>query len=426
LTDAESETAISENGSPPLGHAGDPTAPMPKLARVKQRFDSAQIRDIPGRLAETFGVHAQSVLRPGMRVAITVGSRGIANIQEIARAVVEEVRRLDAEVFIVSAMGSHGGATEAGQRLVLAGYGITEESVGCPISCTMDTVHLGDTPEGFRVHVDRAAFESDAIVLLNRVKPHSILSGELGSGLMKMAAIGLGNRAGADSIHRAGVERHLLSAARMVLQLAPVHLGVAIVENALDQTWMIETVPKGELESRDKQLLALARTLLPTVPFDPIDVLVVEYMGKNFSGAGMDPNVIGMHRRVGGSAERDIHTIVALDLSAESQGNAVGVGMADIITDELRHKINWDVTYLNAFTSGFFSGVKLPVACRTQRDAVQLAMQSYDPHRARVVQISDTAHLEYMQVSEPLLNELHLYPNLELSGDLTHMAFKDS
>lgn len=165
---------------------------------------------------------------------------------------------------------------------------------------------------------------------------------------------------------------------------------------------------------------------MPTVPFDPIDVLVVEYMGKNFSGAGMDPNVIGMHRRVGGSAERDIHTIVALDLSAESHGNAVGVGMADIITDELRHKINWDVTYLNAFTSGFFSGVKLPVACRNQRDAVQLAMQSYDPHRARVVQISDTAHLEYMLVSEPLLNELHLYPNLELSGDLTHMAFKDS
>jgi hypothetical protein len=392
---------------------------------VRQRFDTHRVADIRAALAPQFARHAQDVIAPGMRVAITAGSRGIADIDRITAAVVEEVRRLQAEPFVVSAMGSHGGATAAGQREVLASYGITEERVGCPVVAEIDTVRLGQTADGIAVHVDRAAFEADAIILLNRVKPHTLLTGELGSGLMKIAGIGLGNPVGADSIHRLGLARHLLPVARMVLHRAPVRLGVAIVENSLDQTWKIEVVPAAEIEAADRRLLTEARALLPNIPFDPIDVLIVGAIGKNISGTGMDPNVIGMHRRIGGPPQRAIERIVALDLSDESHGNANGVGMADLITERLRAKIDWHATYTNALTAGFLAGAKLPVACPTARAAVELAARAFETETIRVVRIADTAHLEHMWVSPALLAELDRYPALEQAGDLEEMSFDD-
>jgi hypothetical protein len=343
---------------------------------------------------------------------ITAGSRGIANIAVITAAVVEAVRRQGAEPFVVAAMGSHGGGADAGQRAVLDGYGITEAHIGCPISSTMETICLGETIDGLPVYFDRAAYESDGIIVLNRVKPHSSLTGELGSGLMKMAAIGLGKHRGADTIHTRGLAQHLVPAARLVLERAPVKLGVAIMENALDQTCKIETVPATAIEAADKRLLAEARALLPTIPFDPLDVLIVDQMGKNFSGTGMDPNVIGMHRRIGGPPQRTIHRIVVLDLSAASHGNANGVGMADIITQTLRDKIDWHATYTNAVTADFLWGAKLPVTCPTAHAAVALALKPFDVDHVRAVRVTDTAHLEEFWVSKALLAELGRFPSI--------------
>ena len=400
-----------------------PGARLPRMALVAQSFDTAHLRDIRAEVRRSFGEPARQVLGPGMRVAVTAGSRGITNIAEIVRAVIEEVRALDAQPLVVAAMGSHGGATAQGQREVLAGYGVTEESAGCPVVSSMETVWLGDTAEGFAVYVDKAAYESDAIVLLNRVKPHSVLTGELGSGLMKMAAIGLGKQRGADSIHTKGLQANLLPAARMVLERAPVALGIAIMENGAGQTRKLETAARDGIEAMDKRLLAEARARLPNIPFDPLDVLIVDSIGKNFAGTGMDPNVIGMHRRLGGPPEREIRRIVALDLSEQSHGNANGVGMADIITRRLRDKIDWHATYTNALTAGFPAGAKLPIPCLTERDAVALAVQGLDPAAVRAVRISDTAHLGSMWVSEALLAELPDHPGLEQVGEAREMLF---
>jgi hypothetical protein len=407
--------------APPLytPHGGQ----LPRMALVRQHFDTTHVTNIRAAVAEGFRRHAPGAITPGMRVAITAGSRGIANIAEIIAAVADEVRMLGAEPFVIAAMGSHGGATAAGQREVLQSYGVIEERVGCPVITTTEVVPLGATDAGVTAYTNRAAYEADAIILLNRVKPHTILTGELGSGLMKMAAIGLGNPAGADSIHHMGLQQHVIPVARLVLQRAPIKLAVAIVENSLDQTWKIEAIPPDEIEEADKRLLREARALLPNIPFDPLDLLIVDQIGKNFAGTGMDPNVIGMHRRIGGPPQREIGCIVACDLSDESHGNASGVGMADVITEQLRAKIDWHATYTNGLTANNFWGVKLPVACATAREAVLLAMKPYNAASIRAVRVRNTAQLDEMWVSQALLAELGRYPSLEQVGELQEMAF---
>ncbi|NOK64437.1 MAG: DUF2088 domain-containing protein [Chloroflexi bacterium AL-W] len=393
---------------------------IPMMLPVQQQFDESYIVDVRHPITQGFAQYADGVIKEGMRVAITAGSRGITHIAHIVAAVVEEVRCRGGEPFVIAAMGSHGGATADGQRTVLEGYGITEATLGCPISASMDTVCVGETTDHVSVFVDRAAHESDAIILLNRVKPHSILTGNLGSGLMKMAGIGLGKRDGADAIHTKGLAEHLIPAARLVLARAPVQLGVAIVENALHQPWKIVVVPTPAIEATDQTLLAEARAILPNIPFDPIDVLVVDQMGKNFSGTGMDPNVIGMHRRIGGTPQRSIRRIVALDLSPESHGNANGVGMADIITETLREKIDWHATYTNALTADFLSGVKIPYTCPSVWEAIALACKPFTPATIRAVRISNTAHLQQFWVSPTLWQEIDHLPLL--THDTTHKA----
>ena len=395
---------------------------IPTMLPVQQQFDESSIDNVRIPITHGFAQYG-GVIKAGMRVAITAGSRGITRLTEIIGAVVEEVRQRGGEPFVVAAMGSHGGATSDGQRNVLHGYGITETALGCPISSSMDTVCIGETAEHVSVYVDRAAYEADAIILLNRVKPHSILTGNLGSGLMKMAGIGLGKRDGADSIHTKGLAEHLILVARVVLERAPIQLGVAIVENALHQPWKIVVVPTPIIEETDQALLAEARAILPNIPFDPIDVLVVDQMGKNFSGTGMDPNVIGMHRRIGGAPERHIRRIVALDLSPESHGNANGVGMADIITQTLRDKIDWHATYTNALTADFLSGVKIPYTCHAVSEAVALACKPFAPETIRAVRISDTTHLQQFWVSQALCQEIDHFPPIKQDTDQRSIPF---
>jgi hypothetical protein len=314
-------------------------------------------------------------------------------------------------------MGSHGGATPDGQREVLRTYGITEGAIGCEIRSSMEVVSLGATETGFEVFIDRAAFSSDGIIVVGRVKPHSILTGELGSGLLKMAAIGLGKQRGADSIHIQGIQENLVPAARRVRERAPIAFGIALVENAFDRLAIVEGATPDEFESVDRRLLMQARMHLPQIPFDPLDVLIVERMGKNISGTGMDPNVIGMYRRNGGVPDRHIDRIVVLDLTEASHGNAIGVGMADVITRRLKEKIDYAAMEMNAVTSGFLAGVKVPMAVATDREAIALACKPYDPARLRAVRIVDTAHLDYLQISAALVPEVAANPQLDIVED---------
>ncbi len=369
---------------------------------------------MPAALADAFAqAGAPERITPGMSVAITAGSRGIDRIAELLAAVAAGVRRCGGVPFITTAMGSHGGATAAGQLDVLAGYGITEARTGCEIRSSMDVVDLG-AAGGTPVFCDREAALADGIIVVGRVKPHSILTGELGSGLLKMTAIGLGNARGADAIHSAGVQAHLVPCALHVIERAPVLFGIAIAENPRDQIALLRGVVPAAFVAADRDLLDYVRRKSPALPFDPLDVLVVDAIGKNISGAGMDPNVIGMWRRNGGAPDRRIARIVALDLTAESHGNAVGVGMADIITEKLRAKIDYQAMYTNALTSDFLAGAKVPLSARTAAEAIALACRPFAPEALRFARIRDTAQLEYMLVSRPLVDAFDAADALEV------------
>jgi len=397
---------------------------IPLFARVVQEFTDDSIPDPAASLkTQLLQMGLKEKVKPGDRLAICAGSRGIFKIAELTRAVVEVVKGWGTEPFVVPAMGSHGGATPRGQLAILASYGITSESMGCPIVTEMDVVDLGPTPSGCPVYLGRAAYQSQGIVVINRVKPHTILTGELGSGLMKMLALGLGKAKGAEVIHAMGLETHMIDVAKAIISKAPVLGGVALVENSFDRTARIEALLPDAFEEADKRLLKLSWSYLPNIPFDPIDVLIVRHIGKNISGTGMDPNVIGMHRRLGGPPAREIGRIVALDLTEESHGNAMGVGMADIITERLKARIDYEATYINAINSVFFWGIKMPIALPSDREALELAFRGFTPETVRSVLIQDTAHLDTMLVSQGLAKEMRRHPSVLMVEELRQLPF---
>ncbi len=407
-----------------LARLGASDARLPRFAPVRQRFTDDTLADVAGAVRgalDASGIGAG--IAPGARIALTGGSRGIDRIAEATRAVAGWVRERGGEPFVVPAMGSHGGATAEGQREVMASLGLDEATLGCPVVSSMDAIEVGVTALGYRVYCDAAAFAADGIIAVNRVKPHTILVGDLGSGLMKMLGVGLGKRIGADTIHQQGLQQHMLASARMVLERAPVLGGVALVENSYDRLAIVEATAAAGMEQMDLRLLRLAQAYLPNVPFDPLDVLVVTLIGKNLSGAGMDPNVIGMHRRLGGAPTREIRRIVALGLTPESHGNGIGIGNADIVTERLRDAIDWEAAYVNATTSDFLAGVKAPLALATDEAALRLAFKPFAPEGARAVLVRDTAHLDTMYVSEALEGDVVAGAALERTGAYAPLVF---
>ncbi|HEY6225528.1 MAG TPA: hypothetical protein VI282_00240, partial [Verrucomicrobiae bacterium] len=353
-------------------------AAFPKMARVRQDFPVSADLDIRAALQKEFAPILPR-LKKGATVAIGAGSRGISNIAEIVRAVVEILRGAGAKPFIFPAMGSHGGATPEGQTEVLASYGITESSMGAPIRAAMEVREIGIAECGARVFGSVAALEADHIILVNRIKPHTDFFGSLGSGLVKMSVIGLGKKIGAESMHgaasRLGHERVIRGMARVALTKAPVLCGVAILEDQRHQTAAIEVIPAQEIEAREGPLLERARELMPRLPFEEIDLLIVDRIGKNISGAGLDPNVIG--RGVNGylsSLAREgrsapfIRRIFVRDLTPETQGNGIGIGMADITTARLVKGIDLRITYTNALTALTPQGAKIPIYFETDRE----------------------------------------------------------
>jgi hypothetical protein len=403
---------------------------LPRMLRVRQSFARPRVTDIAGAVADALGSASLSVKR-GDTVAVGAGSRGIASIAAIVRATVDWLKGRGARPFIFPAMGSHGGATPEGQRGVLTHYGITEASMGCEIRATMDVVQVGEAL-GLPVWVDRIAAEADWIGLVNRVKPHTDFKGSIESGLFKMMTIGLGKLQGATQYHRAnvthGYETVITAVGREILRKARIGFGLGIVENGYDETARIEAFNASDLEAGERRLLKDAREWMARLPFSPVDVLVVEEIGKNISGSGMDTNVIGRpsnpHEPF--PADPKILWIVALDLTEESGGNATGIGNADFTTRRLAEKIDWKPTAINCLTACAPNGAKLPLVFESDREAVENALNCIGltrPAQARVIRIKNTLVLGEIECSETFLPEIARRPDLAIVGEAHPLAF---
>jgi|SRR5581483_6097344 hypothetical protein len=402
-----------------------PALELPRVARIRQRFARERIDDVGRAVREAIdALGDRPRLQPGARIAITAGSRGIAQIPAILAAIVASLRARGAEPFIVPAMGSHGGATADGQREVLAGYGITPEATGAPIQASMEVVEVGRTPRGVPVYLDRLAYEADGIVVCGRVKAHTAFKAPIESGLCKMLAVGLGKQQGAETMHAAGLAQTIPQAAQVALETGKVAFGVAIVENAADEPYRIVAVPPERFHETDRELLRLSNSLLPRIPFDYLDVLIVDWIGKNLSGSGMDPNVIGMWRRLGGERIPDYRRIVVRDLTPESHGNAIGIGWADFTTRRLVDAIDYHAMYTNCLTANAPDVARVPMTMATDREAIEAAIKTATPAGpVRLARIHSTLRLEELYVSEALLPEVEANPALELLEPPAPMEF---
>jgi hypothetical protein len=409
---------------------------FPKMHFAQRGVDVPRLTDVRGAIVAELGrLGLQERIHPGMRVAVTAGSRGIANNVLLLSTVVSELTRVGARPFLIPCMGSHGGAIPEGQLEVLKSLGVTEESVGCPIISQMDVVELAHTPEGIPIYVDKVAAGSDGIVVINRVKPHTEYKGDIESGLMKMMAIGLGKHKGAVTTHtyalRCGYRAAVPSIAREILRSAPILFGLAIVENSYDETTRIVAVEPGLFEETERELLKLAKDFLPRLPIDKLDILIVDEMGKEISGTGMDTNVIG-RVMVFGEPEPElprITRIVVLDLTEATHGNAIGVGLADFVTRRLANKIDQRVTYINCLTAMTPEKARLPAVGETDREAIKWAFLTagiVEPQMARVIRIKNTLHLDEIYISESLVSELQEKPGWKVVKEPLEMRFDPS
>jgi hypothetical protein len=392
--------------------AGGLDIPLPPMVHVRQKFVTSKVADIGQTVSEQFKrpeIHGK--VKPGMTVAVGVGSRGIANIAECVKHTVAELEALGAKPFIFPAMGSHGGGTVEGQRGVLEGYGVTESLVGCPIRATMEVVELGKAADGMPVYMDKFASEADGVVLVCRIKPHTSFRAQIESGIVKMMTIGMGKIIGATELHTYGFDTFgelLPRIARFIMSKKNILFGVAMVENAAEETALIEAVPPELLWEREPVLQARAKELMARLQFDEIDVLVVEQIGKNISGSGMDPNVIGRNNRfIEWEAKPMVKKIVALGLTPETHGNATGVGVADVITMRLYQELDPSTTYANVIASTLLDGGAIPMIMNTDKEAIALAVKTLNrvaPQNCKIVRIRNTLDLVDIQVSEPLLD----------------------
>ena len=404
---------------------------LPRMARARQAFERRKLDDVAGAVAAQLArPEIASRIRPGARIAVGVGSRGVNNIQAAARAAVGALKERGAQPFIFPAMGSHGGATAEGQRRILAGYGVTPNEVGAPVEASMDTVVVARMDDGTPLHMDRLANEADGVVLINRIKPHTSFRGPIESGVCKMIIIGMGKINGASAFH-GGYEmtdfgKVLPPAAQAVIDNSKFLFGIGMVEDAYDDTALVEAIPGETLVARETELQTLAKSLMARIYIEDIDVLVIDEIGKEISGAGADPNVIGSTGRAQEGFEVPrVKKIVMLDLTDATKGNAAGVGSADVITSRLYRRIDFGVTYANIVTSTYLSGGAIPIPMRTEGEAVRLAVKTLigvEPKDARIVRIRNTLALGEIDVSEALFDEVHAHPDMELTSEPAEIA----
>jgi len=370
------------------------SVPIPKMFSVRQIFprDLIPQEEIPDKMQKILiQPKAASKIKERMRIAITAGSRGIADKPLILKCIVNFVKKCNAIPFIVPCMGSHGGATAEGQKGLLADLGITEEYCGCKIHSSMETVCIGNTEEGKKVYIDANAASADGIILVNRLKPHTGYRGPYESGLMKMMAIGLGKQYGAEQCHDSGFKNmavNVPSFGKAILKHAKILFGVAIIENSYDETCKLELLAAEEIADKEPALLKKASNLMPRILVDSCDVLIVDKIGKNFSGGGMDPNITGTwHTPYGGGGIR-AHRVAVLDISEESHGNAHGIGGANATTRRLFEKIDYDATYMNGLTAMLMSPGRIPWILDNDKEAIQMCLlncEEGDAQNRRVV-----------------------------------------
>ncbi len=409
---------------------------FPRMVEVRQSFQALRIEDYVSAIRDELrkkGLRAK--VRPGMSIAITAGSRGIAHYPEILATVVEEVKKAGGKPFLVPAMGSHGGATPEGQIEVLSSLGITFETVGAPIHSSMEVDEIGKLDNGALVYVDRIALKADGTIVVARVKPHTDFKDKIESGLMKMMAIGLGKQKGAEMIHwyqSEGYHRLIPLAAKTIMKKAHVLLGLTVVENAYHEIAIVKALEPDEIEEEEMKLLEKAKELLARLPFKEIDVLIVEEIGKDISGVGMDTNVTGRFWLPGESDPRTpkIKRMVVLDLTDETDGNASGIGLADFTTNRAVSKIDYDATFVNCLTAGSPETDKIPVFLPNDRDSIAMALQTcgpIDPREVKVVRIKNTLELERFWISEALAEMVKtdkgLSEKIEFLGEPREMQF---
>lgn len=413
---------------------------LPKMARVKQHFDAPVLTDLPKAIhSELDRINASSIIKSGDTVAITAGSRGVANIATAVKATVDYLRNLGAKSFVVPAMGSHGGATAEGQTSVLEHYGITESSVGAPIKATMEVDKLGSIEnadvDDLPVFMDRYAAEADHVVPLNRIKAHTDFNGSIESGVLKMMVIGLGKQQGANYYHRAffqyGFEHVITAVGGFILDTGKIAFGIGLIENAHEDTAKAVAMPAKNLIRTERELLVQAKSMMGRLPFDELDLLIVDWSGKNISGTGMDTNVIGrmMQNFEPEPLKPAILRIFVRDLTEESDGNATGIGLADFTTTRLVNQIDRHSTYMNGITALGPQKSKIPFYYDTDKEAIEVALETIGltkPENARIIRIESTLRLTDLDISEVLLKDLELHSNLEVVGDTLPLQFDTS
>ena len=407
--------------------------PMPRMVRVRQKFVAHEVENLEGTLKKELAKEGVGDrIKVGMTIAIAVGSRGVAEIPRITKITVEEIIKRGGKPFVVPAMGSHGGATAEGQRQVLTDLGVTEESVGCPIRSSMDVVEVGKLESGLAVLIDKQAYEADGIVVINRVKPHTAFRGPCESGLAKMLTIGLGKQKGADSCHAYSFKHmaeHVVKMAKIKIESCNVLFGIATIENAYDKVSKIVAVPAEKIIEDEQPLLIEAKGKMPRILFDQLDVLIVDQIGKEISGDGMDPNITGRYPTPYASGGANVTKVVVLGLTPQTHGNANGMGAADFTSQKLFNQIDYDSTYANCLTSTVCTPSRIPVIMKSDREAILAAVKTCNNHdisKAKVVRIKDTLHLSEIYISEAMLEEAKANPAIEICGQPELISFDEA
>lgn len=398
--------------------------PVPRVVKVKQRFDRPKVEDPAAELTRLLREkNVARLVRKGMSIAVTVGSRGIANQPLMVKTLIRELKAAGAEPFIIPAMGSHGGATAAGQRSMLEGMGFTEEAMGAPIRATMDTVVIGTSSTGIPVNIDRYAAEADGIIIINRIKPHVAFRGPYESGLMKMCTIGLGKQKGADVCHELGfgtMAVNIPSIGKVVLESGRILFAVGSLENAYHETARIVVLSPQEVITEEPALQEEAKRLSPKIHFDKLDVLIIDEIGKDISGTGFDTNMVGRYHTPYCSGGPEISKVAVLDITDVSHGNGNGLGILDFTTRRAYDKFDFENTYPNALTSTVPMSVKLPMVLKNDKQAIQAAIKTcniLDKKAVRFARIKNTVAVSEIEISENLIEEARANPYLEVGAD---------
>jgi len=408
---------------------------FPKMIKIRQKINDECVKDIKKYFKKKIAYSSLvSTIKNGDSVAITAGSRGITDIVPIITILVEELKKLNAKPFIIPAMGSHGGATAEGQSLVLSEYGITQKTIGAPIYSSMEVVKLGETKSGIPVYIDKIAKNANHIIVVNRIKSHTEFFGKIESGLIKMLVVGLGKHKGALTMHsyavKFGYEKTLTDIEKVILENAPISLGIGIIENGYRKTYSIECIEPDDFIDKEKLLLGIAKKITPKLPFEKIDVLIVDEAGKDISGTGMDTKVIGRIRNI---YEKEltkprITRIVLRGLTKKTNGNAIGVGLADFITKSLADEIDMKATFVNTVTAVTPEKGRLPLICDSDKEAIENAFATAGPigsKKIRMVRIKNTSELSEMYISEGLLDEVNKQPNIEIISKGAKLEFSE-